>query len=119
MGRINTNINEATQVSKMVTINDSTSVMLVDENPRRISVSFHLPENLLIMNAVISETEAKADALTGEPIGQNFSGNTNRIIADVSFGTNKAAQCEKWALVDSTAASALTTFDLFVIEYIA
>ena len=56
--------------------------------------------------------------LLGEPIGQDFSGNDNRYIPEVHFDTNMAAQGEKWAFIDSSIGTSLTTFDIFVIEYL-
>lgn len=115
---IGQNTTISVQTSKKVTINDVGAVKIVDADARRTSLRVELPLNLSIMSAVVSESESQANALLGEPMGQNFLGNANRYRVEVDFDTNTSAQGEKWAFVDSSIGTSLTTFDIFVIEYI-
>jgi len=95
---IGQNTTISVQVSKKVTIDDVTAVMIVAANTRRTALRIELPLNASIMSAVISESESQANTLLGEPIGQDFSGNDNRYRPEVNFDTNHAAQGEKWVL---------------------
>lgn len=115
---IGQNTAQTVQVSKKVTINDVGAVKIVDADTRRTAISIELPLNGSVMSAVISESESQANALLGEPIGQDFTGNDNRYIPEIHFTTDTSSQGEKWAFIDSSILASLTTFDIFVIEYI-
>jgi len=118
MGRINTNINEVNQSSDIVTVTATGAILILAANARRTKISLTLPLNTLILSVIISATEAEANALKGEPIGQDFSANDNRFVPRVTFDTDSDSQGEKWAIVDSSLAGSQTSIDLNMNEYI-
>lgn len=115
---IDTVFNKTLQISDVISIDDQTAIKVVDFNERRIELRFKLPMSIDIICAVIASSEADANALKGEIIGQDFSSNANRVDQEVIFDTNSDAQGEKWALVNSSIMNSLSGFDLSVNEYI-
>lgn len=117
MVKINTVINEVDQVPILKSVNDGAAVLLVAADPRRIKLRVTLPLNTDTMSLVIASTQADANALKGECIGQAFPSNASIFMRDILFDTDSAAQSAKWGKVDSSLQQAATSFNVFVNEY--
>jgi len=90
------------------------AVLVVAANPKRMMINISLPCDVITRCIVLAATEAEANALTGETIGQNFIGNDNRFVPEKDFDSNKGSQSSWWARTRTGIAA--TTLD--VTEYI-